>query len=109
MPLESYLNVFLVGTAGGAVLEFLHWWNILKTNANFPKYAKSPFYWALTVGMAIIGGLLALFYFGNRAQAILAFHVGLSAPLILQKLVTTVAEPGARAGDEISVVSFFRW
>jgi hypothetical protein len=41
MPLESYLNVFLVGTVGGAVLEFLHWWNILKTNSNFPKYAKS--------------------------------------------------------------------
>nr|WP_250814031.1 hypothetical protein [Neorhizobium tomejilense] len=109
MTLESYWMVFTVGMIGGAVLEFLHWWNLFKTNANYPKYAKSPFYWGLTIGMAIVGGLLALFYFGNRTQAILAFHVGLSAPLILQKLVTTVAEPGARAGNETSIVSFFRW
>jgi hypothetical protein len=59
--------------------------------------------------MALIGGLLALIYFGNHAEAILALHTGLSAPLILQKLVTTLAEPGARAGGATSITSFFTW
>jgi hypothetical protein len=70
MPLESYIGVFLVGTAGGILLEFLHWWNIRKRN-EFPKYARSVRYWVITAGMALVGGLLALFYFGDRAQAIL--------------------------------------
>jgi len=109
MPLDSYIGVFLVGTAGGALLEFLHWWNIRKRKDEFPKYAQSAKYWIITAGMARVGGLLALIYFGDHVEAILALHIGVSAPLILQKLATTMAEPGARAGEETSIISFFTW
>jgi hypothetical protein len=109
MPLDSYVGVFLVGTAGGALLELLHWWNIRKRSDEFPKYARSPKYWIITAAMALVGGLLALIYFGDHVQAILALHIGLSAPLILQKLATTMAEPGERGVEETSVISFFTW
>ena len=108
MQLNSYLSVFLVGSAGGLLLELVHWWNIKKKN-QFPKYARSAKYWIITAAMALAGGLLALVYFGDEAQAILPLHIGLSTPLILQKLTTTMAEPGERAGEETSILSFFTW
>jgi len=92
--LISSTQVFLCGLAGGAVLELLHWYSI-RRDVKFPAYARSPFYWIITVLMAIVGGGLAWLYFGSQAEAIVTFHVGLSKPLILQKLTTTVANvPG---------------
>ena len=109
MPLNSYFAVFVVGTIGGALLEFLHWWNLRKNNHEFPSYVRSFAYWALSAGMTLVGGLLAVLYFGEQAEALLALHVGLSAPLILQKMVTTMAEPGARSGRRKSLISFLTW
>jgi hypothetical protein len=37
------------------------------------------------------------------------FHVGLSTPLILQKLATTVADVPGGKGSGPSLISFFRW
>ena len=108
MPLDSYYSVFLVGTLGGTLIEFLHWYNI-RRRGDFPLYARRVKYWVLTAIMAVAGGMLAVFYFGNHAEAILALHVGISAPLIFQKLVTTAAEPGERTGEAVSVTSFFTW
>ena len=41
-----------------------------------------PFYWIVTVVMALAGGGLAGLYFGDKADAVVALHVGLSTPLI---------------------------
>ena len=106
--LTSSLQVFLCGLAGGAVLELLHWYNI-RRDPQIPAYARSPLYWIITVLMAIVGGGLALLYFGSQADAIVTFHVGLSTPLILQKLTTTVANVPGGKGSGPSVVSFFTW
>jgi hypothetical protein len=110
MNLIGYQQVFASGCAGGLVLELLHWYN-LRTNINYPAYVRSAFYWIITAAMVACGGLLALFYFGNKADAIVAFHVGLSAPLILQKLTRTVAKPppGAKSGLGSSTIDFFGW
>lgn len=86
----------------------LHW-NALRRDKRLPVYATSPFYWLITAGMIAVGGLIAILYFGSRAEALLAFHVGASGPLILQKLTTTVIhEPGAKSVDA-TLISFLTW
>lgn len=111
MVIEGGMTVFLVGCAGGAISEVLHWWN-LRHKPNFPKYAGTPKYWILTSLMIIMGGLIAWLYFGQRAEGIIAAHVGLSAPLILQKMTVSIpGVKGARGADpsDASVRSFFTW
>lgn len=108
MPLNQYWEVFAVGFVGGILLELLHWYNIYRT-PEFPGYARSPKYWIVSFLMAVAGGLVALFYFGPRTEAMIALHVGLSTPLILQKLAVTAAEPPGAKGPGLSVASFFRW
>jgi hypothetical protein len=108
MTLTTILQVFLVACCGGVLLEIVHWYAVRK-DGRFPEYAKSPQYWAASAVMALAGGGLAVLYFGSRAEGIVALHVGLSAPLILQKLVTTVADvPGAK-GVRHGLLDFFRW
>jgi hypothetical protein len=106
--LTSGLQVFLVGLSGGIVLEVLHWYN-LRRDEHLPAYVKSVFYWVITIIMALIGGGLALLYFGSKGDGILTFHIGLSTPLILQKLSVSAAKvPGGRGGGP-SLISFFSW
>jgi len=107
MTLTTSMQVFLAGLAGGLLLEFVHWYG-LRRDAKLPEYAGKPLYWILSALMALVGGILAVLYFGSRAEAIVAVHIGISAPIILQKLMTTVAEPtGARGRAEFW--SFFHW
>lgn len=120
MIVEGGYAIFGVGCAGGVLTEVLHWWNFresLKKSAKeapqLPAYSKNPLYWGITLAMILVGGFVAWIYFGNRAEAIVALHVGLSAPLILQKLTTTV--PEAKGAKNIvvtpapSVRRFFTW
>ena len=112
MILEGGYTIFWTGCGGGVVAELLHWWG-LRESPQLPAYAKSPLYWAVTIGMVFAGGLVTWFYFGDRAEAIIAAHVGLSAPLILQKLATTV--PDTKGAKNIVVTPaptlrrFFTW
>ena len=108
MTLSTYTQVFLAGLAGGCLLELLHWY-ALKRESFFPEYAKAPKYWIATALMALAGGGLALLYFGARAEGLVAVHVGLSAPLILQKLTSAAFEPKGARSASANVWSFFRW
>ena len=101
MSLVGTEQVFLGGFLGGVALELLHWYG-LRRRSTFPKYVRSAFYWMLTIGMAALGGVLSVFYFGANADALIAFHVGISAPLILQKLASTAAKPPGAKGNETS-------
>lgn len=108
MSLETPWGVFLAGTAGGCLLELLHWYG-LRRDGKLPDYARNVFYWGVTAFMALAGGGLAWLYFGSRAEAVVALHVGLSTPLILQKLTTTIAQtPGGKGGGP-SLVKFLNW
>ena len=109
MALTSVSQVFFVGVLGGVLLELVHWWNLRRRNPGFPQYAKSALYWVVTVLMALAGGILAVLYFGGQSEAIIVLHVGLSAPLMVQKLATTMAEPGARSLDARRLTDFFSW
>lgn len=112
MIAEGGYAIFGIGCAGGAVAEVLHWWN-LREAPQLPAYARSALYWLLTFLMILAGGFVAWVYFGERAEAIIALHVGLSTPLILQKLVTSV--PDTEGAKNIIVTPaptvrrFFRW
>jgi hypothetical protein len=111
MTITGAVGVFLMGCAGGAVAEVLHWW-ALRRDEKLPRYAASVFYWAITAVMLLCGGLVTWLYFGERAEGLVALHVGLSTPLILQKLASSMPEPaGARSylTERASVKDFFRW
>jgi hypothetical protein len=108
MILTSFLQVFAVGLIGGCGLELIHWYNVRK-DGKWPDYAYSAKYWILSGLMAVAGGGLAVLYFGSRAEGPIVLHVGLSAPLILQKFATTVAvRRGARSARP-GILNFFDW
>jgi hypothetical protein len=44
--------------------------------------------------MILGGAFIPWIYFGQRAEAIVALHVGISKPLILQKLAISVPQIG---------------
>jgi hypothetical protein len=108
MVLIGLTQVFLAGFFGGVILELIHWYNI-RRRATFPMYAKAVKYWIITAALAAAGGLLTMLYFGNRADGIVALHIGLSTPLILQKLTTTIATVSGGKGGETGILEFFRW
>jgi len=109
MPLVTPLQVFAVGFTGGVLLEILHWY-ALRKERRMPPYARNPIYWIVTALMALAGGGLALIYFGGRTEAILALHIGISTPLILQKLSTTAFKtPGGKGRGDVGLLSFFDW
>ncbi len=108
MTLTTFGAVFGVGFAGGVLLELLHWYTI-RQDEHWPQYARSPVYWLISLAMAVAGGGLTLLYFGAKADGLVALHVGISTPLILQKLSTTLGTtPGAK-GLQASPIQFMRW
>jgi hypothetical protein len=112
MVIEGAAAVAGTGLAGGAVAELLHWWN-LREDKQLPDYVKSPKYWIITAAMVLAGGFITWIYFGERAEGIVAMHVGVSTPLILQKLVVSIPETGGSrsviATPQASIRRFFRW
>jgi hypothetical protein len=112
MVIEGATEVTGVGLAGGVLAEILHWWN-LRLDKQLPDYAKSPKYWIITLAMILAGAFITWIYFGNRAEAIVALHVGISTPLILQKLAVSVPEIGGSrsiiATPQPTVRRFFSW
>ncbi len=108
MVIEGAGLVFLAGCGGGVLNELLHWWNLRK-KPEFPRYVRSAKYWILTLLMALVGGFIVWLYFGQQVEGVLAVHVGLLAPLILQKMASSVPEAAGARGREASVRSFFNW
>jgi hypothetical protein len=112
MGISGELNVFLLGCAGGVLAEVMHWWG-LRREDKLPRYLTSAFYWIVTGIMVVCGGLVCWIYFGARAEGLVALHIGVSTPLILQKLATSIPETGGSKGalltPQRSVHDFFRW
>lgn len=104
--------IVMVGCAGGVAAELLHWRHLYR-KGRLPSYGRRPGYWVITAGFVALGGLVAWLYFGERAPGLVAFHVGASTPLLLQKLVSAVPKAaGARAADRVetvSILSFLDW
>lgn len=88
------MEVLLVGAFGGVANEVLHWYGLRKKSA-FPKYAKSPFYWAITLFMILVGAGFAYLQLGpGEDNLLLPFELGLLAPIILKKSISAGSLPG---------------
>jgi hypothetical protein len=97
MVINGDLAVFGIGVAGGAANELLHWWG-LRESAKLPTYARKPFYWCVSLAMIALGGGLAWLQLGATAEALVAFQIGLAAPMLLQKLAKAAPAPQGGMG-----------
>jgi lipopolysaccharide export LptBFGC system permease protein LptF len=90
VDLKTYLIWFGTGIVGGVLAEFYTLYQHRKTPfKEIPEYYRSWFYWLMVFVMILIGGSIPVVYsyFGNNMNVFLAFHLGLSAPLIISRLV----------------------
>jgi hypothetical protein len=85
VTMSDSVLVFLYGMLGGALIELTHWYG-LRTNRNFPAYARSVVYWLTAVIMVVLGGLLAFLFLGPAGTAKDAIALGLATPAVLQRL-----------------------
>ena len=89
MTLNGTLDVFIIGFLGGCAGELLGWYHLrLRSPEKLPRYLKSWFYWIVSLLMACMGGFLAVLYGTSEVNAILAFHIGISAPIVIQKFAS---------------------
>jgi len=81
------------GLVGGVCAELLGLWKMRHVApAELPSYLGSLFYWAMTLAMIAVGGVLVFVYVksGITLSPLVAVNVGASAPLIIGGLT---AEP----------------
>lgn len=101
----------LVGMAllGGIATEALHWYLLARRPKEIEVFRRRPLYWWTTLVMVILGGIMPLLY--TVTTPLLAFHLGMATPLILQKLAAAAPEPGVRQGAAPSATlrRFFAW
>jgi len=79
---------------GGATLQLLNIIDALSAPADRRPDFKSVAYYLVILFNLILSGILGYVYFDDtqKLNKIVYFHVGLSAPLILRSLATTVPE-----------------
>ncbi len=87
MILDLLWHQALMGMAGGMMLELLHWYRLTRKFPN-KQFTRSRLYWVSTVSMWGLGAVTPILYSSGSASALLCFHLGASAPLLLQKLAT---------------------
>lgn len=87
----------LISFIGGLVLSFL---NLLDDQNKIPseRIPKDYLFFIAFVFWPLISGFLTFLYIdsGNEINSFLAFHIGISSPLILQTLVSKAALAGAQ-------------
>lgn len=75
--------VFFWGALGGALPEFYYLFG--KRRGKLPKFVKGVFYWAMFIGMSLLGGVAATLYSTTvPMNALIAVHLGLATPILLQ-------------------------
>jgi hypothetical protein len=79
---------------GGATLQLLNLIDALSAPADRRPDFKSVAYYLVIIFNLVLSGILGYVYFDGtqKLNKIVYFHVGLSAPLILRTLATTVPE-----------------
>jgi hypothetical protein len=104
MNIDGFWPIFLWGSAGGLLAEFLGIWSLRKED-NWPKYFRRLRYYLISLMMSLIGGGMAVIYGMHEMPGLLALNIGASAPLMLQRLLTPLAPEtaaevpkGARVG-----------
>lgn len=85
MILTSRLGIFLAAFAGGCLGEFL---TLYEESRNDPaarkKKGRDAFYWLMSFGMALLGGLIAMAYDFKEIHIFAAVNIGASAPVLIK-------------------------
>lgn len=87
------------GLLGGCAAEIVRWFRIRdELHKGVPNWAKSWLYWLITSLMVALGGVLVELYQNSQdvsLNELLAFNIGISAPLILTSFTSQVPiDPG---------------
>ncbi len=95
--MNEAVETVLWGFAGGLLAKLLQ----VVRHANLPKEARpilmsDPMFWVSWASLGLLGGLVTLAYerSGVRLPPIVAINIGASAPLIADKLISTVPSLG---------------
>ncbi len=91
--LRFYINQAVVlAFCGGLALDFLYLLELPSIPADRRPNLRSPIYWLPYVFWPILGGLLGFIYDDPKAplSRVVAFQIGLSAPLIIRSLANVV-------------------
>jgi hypothetical protein len=74
-----------IGFAGGVAAELLGLYKITRIHDKLPAMMKKLLYWVMSFFMCVLGALLVFIYTrsGVTMIPILAFNIGVSAPLII--------------------------
>lgn len=86
---------------GGATLQLLNILDALSAPKDRrPDFKSVAYYIVILINLALSGILGFVYFDGSQdLNKIVYFHVGLSAPLILRSLATTVPEIIRKSGD----------
>ncbi len=92
----SSAEAFWWGIAGGVAAEILAVLPYRKLAwREWPKWTRRVTYWAFAIAMIPLAGLLALILTGEReVTTYLAFHTGVAAPLLLERLAANAPDLG---------------
>ena len=97
-------GLVLCGVGGGIAVEILRFYRIRDDlHKGAPDWSKSWLYWAVTLAMIALGGVLVGLYESSgdvELNGLLAFNIGASAPLIIANL-TDRAPSGLRVDRTI--------
>jgi hypothetical protein len=85
MILTSRLWIFVAAFAGGCLGEFL---TLYEESRNDPiarkKRSRDSFYWVMSFGMALLGGVIAILYDFEKINVFAAVNIGASAPVLIK-------------------------
>jgi len=110
MNLDTLSAQIAVALLGGVAAELLHWYALSRRPGGSGRFKVHNIYWVTTGGMVMLGGVMPLLYLQGTASALLCFHLGATAPVILQKLVANLPVAVANQGpDAPTLRDFFTW
>ena len=87
MEISGFWSIFVFGAFGGTIVEILRWWK-LREAPELPLYAKSPFYWSITMVMILAGGIVATLYGLGARNVIMVVNLGASTPALIGAFAT---------------------
>ncbi|WP_142054256.1 hypothetical protein [Achromobacter sp. SLBN-14] len=83
---------FFLGMGGGALPEVYALYKLREDfHRNKPAWITSKFYWLITLGMIVLGGLAVVLYLksGTPLNLVLALHLGAATPAMLQGFIAS--------------------